>query len=167
MTGMAATELFSVPLADRRFEDFVPGRTYEHGARIRVSADDILRFAREFDLQSLHADPEAAAAGPFGGLIASGWHVTALMTRLLTEHYLPPNAGFGGPGADELRWLRPVRPGDSLCLRLTVVDGSPSPLHPDRGLLQLRPELVNQDHEPVLTMTVLIFLGTRASSEVP
>ncbi|XVQ07005.1 MaoC family dehydratase [Spirillospora sp. CA-255316] len=157
---MTQNDLFAIPQEDRRFEDFVPGMTYEHNGQIEVTEKEILDFAGAFDLQSFHTDPAAASDGPFGGLIASGWHTTALMMRLLTEHYLPRTAGFGSPGVDDLRWLVPVRPGDTLRLRLTVTDAVRSASRPDRGLVHFRPQLINQDGKVVLDMKALIFLRT-------
>ena len=78
---------------------------------IAVDADEIVAFATRFDPQTLHRDPEAAKNGPFGGLIASGWHTAGLMTRLFVDHYLTKVASLGSPGGDELRWVKPVRPG--------------------------------------------------------
>ena len=93
---------------DRYFEDCIPGAVFEFG-EIRVSEGAIIEFARRFDPQTMHVDPETAARGPFGGLIASGWHTTAMMMRVVVDHFLPKHASLGSPGIDELRWLRPVR----------------------------------------------------------
>jgi acyl dehydratase len=136
---------------DRWFEDFVPGAVYEFGD-IGVSADEIVDFARRFDPQPMHLDPEAAAHGEFGGLIASGWHTAGLMMRLLVEHFLPPNASLASPGIDELRWRKPVRPGDVLRLRVTVLEARPSRSRPDRGLLRTLVEVHNQNGEVVMSL---------------
>ena len=104
---------------ERWFEDYPVGTTAEHGP-IQVDEAELLDFGRRFDPQPFHVDPAAAAAGPFGGLIASGWHTCALMMRLLAERYLSPVSSLGSPGVDELRWVLPVRPGDALRLRTTV-----------------------------------------------
>ncbi|NTV87399.1 MAG: acyl dehydratase, partial [Burkholderiaceae bacterium] len=103
----------------RWFEDYRPGLVLEFGA-IPVDEGEVIEFARRYDPQPFHIDAEAAAQGAYGGLIASGWHTGSLMMRLLVEHFLPGQAGLASPGVDELRWLAPVRPGDSLSLRLTV-----------------------------------------------
>src|SRR5438045_9795734 len=100
----------------RYFEDYRPGTVIKSGT-LRVSEADILEFARRYDPQAMHTDPEAAARGYFGGLIASGWHTAALMMRLFAEHFLSPASSLASPGIDELRWLQPVRPGDVLRLR--------------------------------------------------
>ncbi|WP_020497702.1 MaoC family dehydratase [Sciscionella marina] len=151
---------FSTPIHGRYFEDYVPGSCYEFG-EASVDEAQIIEFAREYDPQSFHTDPEAAADGPFGGLIASGWQTAALMMRLFATHYLSSVASLGGPGVDELRWLRPVRPGDSLRLRVTVLEASPSNSKPDRGLVRTRAELLAPDGEPVFSAIVLNFLRRR------
>ena len=97
----------------RYFEDFPVGAVFQFGS-ITVTESDIIAFARQFDPQTMHTDPVAAAKGPTGGLIASGWHTIALMMRMYADHYLPEN-GLPAPGVDEVRWLRPVHPGDTLC----------------------------------------------------
>ena len=107
---------FSRPISDRYFEDYVEGDVHLFGT-IAVEADQIIAFANRFDPQTFHTDPEAAKRGPFGGLIASGWHTAGLMTRLFMDHYLTKVASLGSPGGDELRWVKPVRPGDTLYAR--------------------------------------------------
>lgn len=136
---------------DRWFEDYVPGTTTELGS-IRVDEAEVVEFAQRYDPQPFHVDPEAAAAGPFGGLIASGWHTCALMMRLLVEQYLSPVSSLGSPGVDELRWLRPVRPGDELVLRTTVEDARLSASKPDRGIVRTRVALVDQEGREVLQL---------------
>ena len=111
---------FLRPISDRYFEDYVEGDVHRFGT-IAVEADEIVAFANRFDPQTLHTDPEAAKSGPFGGLIASGWHTAGLMTRLFMDHYLTKVASLGSPGGDELRWVKPVRPGDTLSVRVTVL----------------------------------------------
>jgi len=113
------------PASDRYLEDFVPGEVREYGP-VPVSEAEILEFARKYDPQPIHVDPEWARTGPFGGLIASGWHTTALTMRLLVDNYLPAAASLASPGIDELRWARPVRPGDALSVRVTVLEVRPS-----------------------------------------
>src|SRR5690348_15477689 len=99
---------FAVPVNERYFEDYIAGSTFEYGA-ISLTAEEIVEFARQYDPQPIHIDAEAAARGPFGGLIASGWHTAAVMMRLLGDHYISHAAGMASPGVDELRWLMPVR----------------------------------------------------------
>ncbi|MGW2517912.1 MaoC family dehydratase [Streptomyces sp. NPDC001617] len=151
---------FAVPAEDRWFEDYVPGAVYVYGS-ITVTEEEILRFADEFDPQRIHTDPEGARQGPYGGLIASGWHTCGIMMRLYADHYLSKVAGLASPGIDELRWVRPVRPGDTLSLRTTVRSARVSRTKPDRGLLHTGIEVLDQHGEPVLTMTAMNILLRR------
>ena len=128
-----------------------------------MSEDEIVQFARRYDPQDFHTDPELARTGPYGGLIASGWHTASMMMRLIVDHYLPGAASLGSPGVDELRWLRPVRPGDRLRVRITVVDARRSESKPDRGILTSRLEVVNQADEIVMGMSSVNFVLTRAA----
>ncbi len=137
-------------MADRYFEDYVVGAVSELGS-VSVTAEEIIRFARQFDPQPMHTDPQAAAAGPFGGIIASGWHTVGLMMRLVVQHYLSPASGLASPGVDELRWLRPVRPNDTLSVRITILDATRSRSKPDRGVVRALIEMRNQDGEAVLS----------------
>jgi acyl dehydratase len=152
---------FTVPIDDRYFEDYLPGASYEFEATVTVDEAQILEFAAEFDPQSIHIDPVAAKDGPFQGLIASGWHTAGLMMRLFADHYLSKVASLGGPGIDELRWVRPVRPGDVLRLRATVLDTRRSQSKPDRGLVRTQVEVLNQDDAIVLSLVALNFLSVR------
>src|SRR5260370_13459968 len=111
---------------------------------IRVSEADIIDFARRYDPQAMHTDPEAAARGRFGGLIASGWHTAALMMRLFADRFLSPASSVASPGLDELRWLQPVRPGDVLSLRVTVLAARRSRSRPGEGVIRSFVELLNQ-----------------------
>src|SRR5437870_3196748 len=107
-------------------EDFEKGSVIELRGRRTVTREEIIAFAREFDPQPFHLDEDAAKRSPFGGLIASGWHTTAMVMRLIVDEFLAPDSGsLGSPGADEIRWLKPVRPGDTLRLRVTVADVIP------------------------------------------
>ncbi len=144
----------------RYFEDYVPGASYDCGS---VSFDQagIIAFATQFDPQPFHIDPEAAAGGPFGGLIASGWHTTAVVMRLLVENYLPPGGSLGGPGVEEIRWPLPVRPGDTVRVRATVLEARKSASRPDRGIVKTTAEAVNQDGQTVLRTTAVNFLAVR------
>jgi acyl dehydratase len=143
------------------FEDYVPGRRIAHPAIMVVEQAEIIDFARRFDPQTIHLDPEAAADGPYHGLIASGWHTAGLMMRLYADQYLSKVASLGGPGVDELRWLMPVRPGDTLRLTTEVLEARRSRSKPDRGLVRTRAELHNQHAEAVLSCIVLNLLAVR------
>lgn len=133
------------------WDDFTSGWTYESGTR-SLSAEDIKRFAREYDPQVYHTDPEAAKATAFGGLIASGWQTCGVMMRLMCDGYLNESACIGSPGLDEVRWLKPVRPGDSLRLRSTVLEQAPSQKHPQRGSVKFRWEALNQAGDVVCSI---------------
>lgn len=156
----AATDEFAAPVEDRYFEDYVPGTVHVFGS-LTVTEEEILDFARRFDTQSFHTDPEAAQEGPFQGLIASGWHTAAVMMRLYADHYLSKVASLGSPGVDAVRWLRPVRPGDTLTVRATVASARVSRTKPDRGLVHTDLEVLNQHGESVLTMTAMNLLLRR------
>jgi acyl dehydratase len=145
---------FSRAIDDRYFEDYVEGDVHTFGS-IAVEADEIISFAKRFDPQSFHVDPEAAKRTPFGGLIASGWHTSALMMRLSFEHYLSHVASLGSPGIDELRWPKPVRPGDTLSLRVTVLKAVPSRSKPDRGVVTSLIEVLNQANEVVMSLKAI------------
>jgi len=147
-------------VSERWFEDYVVGTTAQHGT-IRVDEDELVDFARRFDPQPIHVDRHAAAAGPYGGLIASGWHTCALMMRLFAQEYLSPVSSLGSPGVDELRWVLPVRPGSELVLRTTVEEARLSQSKPDRGLVRTRIELVDDAGNDVLRLTAMNLIRTR------
>ena len=144
----------------RYFEDFKLGDVIELGSRT-ISKESILAFAREFDPQPFHTDEEAAKRSIYGGLLASGWHTGSLLMRILNDGLLKDTASLGSPGVDELRWLKPVRPGDVLSARMTVLESIPSRSKPDRGLIRSLMELRNQHGEVVLTVRGLSLLGRR------
>jgi acyl dehydratase len=149
-----------VAIEARHLEDYLPGTVVEYGP-IAVDEAAIVAFGRQFDPQPFHVDPQRAAGGPFGGVIASGWHTGSLMMRLLVDHYLPREAGLGSPGIDELRWLAPVRPGDQLSLRVTVTAARPSRTKPDRGLVHTSNEMINQRGEVVMTVKAMTLIRCR------
>lgn len=144
----------------RYFDDYLPGASYDCGS-VSVSEAEIISFATQFDPQPFHVDPEAAAQGPFGGLIASGWHTAALVMRQIVDHYLPAEASLGSPGLDEMRWPEPVRPGDTLRVRVTAVEARRSVSNPGRGILKTLIEAVNQDGRTVMRATATNFLRVR------
>ncbi len=133
------------------WEDFSPGRVFETATRT-LSAEDIVRFAREYDPQSYHTDAEAARSSPYGGLIASGWQTCGVAMRLMCDGYLLESSCVGSPGLEELRWLKPVRPGDTLRLKTTVLESTPSAKQPNRGTVLFRWEAINQGGEVALSM---------------
>lgn len=151
---------FPTPASDRYFEDYEDGAVYEYG-HVAVTEAEIIEFARRFDPQPIHVDPAFAATGPFQGIIASGWHTGSIMMRLFADHFLSRVASLASPGLDELRWPAPVRPGDSLRLRVAVLEARPSRSKPDRGVVRTRAELLNQDDEVVLLTLPANLLGRR------
>ena len=136
---------------DLYWEDFAPGWRYESPSRT-LTADEIKRFAREYDPQAYHTDERAAQGTPFGGLIASGWQTCATAMRLMCDGYLNRAACIGSPGLDELRWRKPVRPGDALRLRATVLEQTPSQSQATRGTVKFRWEVLNQHDDVVCSM---------------
>jgi len=146
-------------MPDLYFEDIEPGGVYELGTRT-VTESEIVAFAREWDPQPFHTDPEAAKESVFGGLIASGWHTGSMWMRMYVDTMLG-SAARGSPGIEELRWLAPVRPGDKLSGRLTVLEARPSATKPDRGTIRIRGEMVNQDGVTVMSMTSRGHFGRR------
>lgn len=145
-------------------DDLEPGMRFETGA-VTVSEADIIAFARQFDPQYFHLDPHAAKSSAFGGLIASGLHTLSLSMRLFFDLSLWPRAIIGSPGMDEIRWVKPVFPGDTLTSRLEVTAVTPSRSKPDRGVVTTRHEAINQRGETVLTFACLHMLRTRAAVE--
>ena len=140
-----------MPEDDRYFEDYLPGSVFEYG-EIRVEEAEIVEFARRYDPQLIHIDRDAAASGPFGGLIASGWHTATIMMRLLVDRFLPKAASLGSPGIDELRWIRPVRPGDVLRLRVSILEARRSRSKPNRGMVRTLVEVLNQNAQVVMSL---------------
>jgi acyl dehydratase len=135
----------------RYLEDFHEGEVVELGM-VMVSQEEIIGFARRFDPQPFHVDPEAARASAFGGLIASGWHTCSLWMRGFTDVVLNRAASLGSPGGEELRWLKPVRPGDVLTATYHVLEVTPSRNHPERGTVRGRGQMTNQRGEVVMTI---------------
>jgi acyl dehydratase len=149
-----------IPPAERYFEDYHVGLVDEFGD-VTVTAEAIVEFARLYDPQTMHTDAAAAAQGPFGGLIASGWHTASMTMRLFVEHYLSKVATLPSPGLDELRWLRPVRPGDTLRVRVTVTEARRSRTKPDRGIVRSLVEVFNQNDEAVMTQRPMNLMRCR------
>lgn len=151
---------FNIPVERRYFEDYIVGLVHEFGP-IAVEHDQVIAFAQNFDPQVFHTDPEAAKRTMFGGLIASGWHTASLTMRLFIDHYISKVASLGSPGVDELRWNIPVRPGDELSIRVTVLKTKRSSSKPDRGIVHSFIEVMNQNSEVVMTMKPVNFLLCR------
>lgn len=145
------------------FEDMPKGFTFETGTKT-LSEDDIIAFARQWDWQTFHTDPEAARQSPYGGLIASGFHtlLTAFTLSLATDVWT--EASMGSPGFDSLRWIRPVRPGDTLKVKVEVTSSTPSQSRPDRGRTGFRHTVTNQDGEVVMTFDSMVIMACRQGS---
>ena len=146
-------------------EDFTPGQEIELGS-LSVSKEEIIAFAIQFDPQPFHIEEDAAKETIYGGLIASGWHTVSLHMRLLADGLLANAASMGSPGVDEVRWLKPVRPGDTLSSRGVVNEVVPSRSKPDRGMLKTTYEMYNQNGEIVLSMKGLGMFARRPSGGV-
>lgn len=151
---------FAAPIDDRWLDDYRPGAIYEYG-HLQVTEDEIIGFAERFDRQRIHTDPQWAAAGPFAGLIASGWHSAALAMRLLGDHYISAVASLASPGVDELRWAAPLRPGDVLRLRATVLQTRPSRSRSDRGMVHTNVELLNGDDRCPISFRAMNIIASR------
>ena len=141
---------FTTPIQDRYFEDYVPGEVHEFG-KIEVEESEMIEFARRFDPQPFHTDPVAAKQSVFGDLIASGWHTASMAMRLLVDNYISRVASLGPPGVDELRWRKPVRPGDTLSIRVTVLESKLSRSKRNQGTIRHYIEVLNQHREVVMT----------------
>ena len=135
-------------MTERYLEDFAAGQTFRSG-RIRIDAERLKSFATEFDPQPFHLDERAATGSIFRGLAASGWHTAAITMRLMVEGDLKPAGGIVGAGFDELRWPRPVRPGDELHVECEVLEVRASKSRPDQGVIKVRSTTLNQNNEPV------------------
>ncbi len=145
----------SVPPAERYFEDYHVGMVDEFG-EVAVTAEEIVAFATRYDPQPMHIGA--------GELIASGWHTAAMVMRLFVEHYLSQVATLPSPGIDELRWLRPVRPGDRLRVRVTVTDARPSQTKPDRGIIRSLVEVLNQHDDLVMSQRPMNLMRRRSAA---
>jgi len=142
------------------WEDFTPGRIFEHGPR-RLSRDEMMAFAAEFDPQPMHLDEVAARATMMGGLCASGWYVCAVLMRMIADAFVLDSSSMGAPGVDEVKWLLPVRPDDEIRLRATVADVRASNSRPDRGFVKFNFELFNAAGQQVMTLTTSLMMGRR------
>ncbi len=140
-------------MATRYLDELRVGERFVTGG-VTVTQEAITDFALRFDPQPFHLDAEAAAASPYGGLIASGFHSVALCFRLFIQSGVLADSSMGSPGIDELRWLAPVRPGDTLRTEVEVLELHPSSSKPDRGIARLRYTGLNQREEPVLGFVV-------------
>lgn len=144
------------------FEDLEIGQPLDLGSCV-VTEEEIVRFAEQFDPQPFHVDPDAAAQSIYGGIIASGWHTCSLMMRQVVKGLLGESAGLGSPGIDEIRWIRPLRGGDTLHVVMTVLEARPSVSKPDRGVVKMLWEASNQHGEAVATVRSLGMFQRRSA----
>ncbi|CAB3767780.1 MaoC family dehydratase [Paraburkholderia solisilvae] len=142
------------------YEDFEVGKPYEVGEHT-FTRDEIIAFATQFDPQPFHVDDHAAAASPFGTLIASGWHTCSVMMGMLVRNALAGSTSMGSPGIDDIRWLKPVRAGDTIRMTSTVLDKRVSSSKPDRGIVSTQWDGVNQHGETVITVRSKVIFGLR------
>lgn len=144
------------------FEDFVPGEITTYG-RYEVTKEEVIAFASEFDPQPFHLDEAAGKASLLGGLAASGWHSCAILMRLNCDAFMVGSTSMGSSGLDEVKWLKPVFPGDVLSVRREILEARPSASKPDRGIVRFRFELLNQKGEVVLIQVNPVFFGRRSA----
>ncbi len=147
------------------FEDFHIGDTFDLGP-LTVTAEEIIAFANQFDPQYFHIDPQRAKDSIFGGWVASAWHAGALFMRMFFDEVLSKTNSIGSPGLDQIRWLQPVRPNDTLHGRFTIIDARVSKSRPTIGILRSNGELFNQHNELLMTVIGIHFVGRRSGEPV-
>jgi acyl dehydratase len=141
------------------WEDFTPGRVFEHAPR-RLPREEMIDFAAEFDPQPMHLDEEAARHSMLGGLGASGWYLCCILMRMCVDAFVGRSSSMGAPGVDEVKWLMPIRPDDELSLRATVLDVRASKSRPDMGFVRFEFELFKGDRR-AMSLTTSLMLGRR------
>jgi acyl dehydratase len=146
------------------WEDFTPGRTFEHGPR-RLPRDEMMAFAAEFDPQPMHLDEAAARETMLGGLAASGWYVCCILMRMCVDEFLGQSASMGAPGVDEVKLLRPVRPDDELSLRATVLESRASKSRPDMGLVRFEFVLSDMQGRQAVVLITSLMIGRRQKGD--
>ena len=152
---------FTTSPDNRYFEDYAAGAVHEFGS-IAVEEQEVIDFGKRFVPLSYHTDSEQAKKSIYGRLIASGWHTAALMMRLYTDYYLSRIANLGSLGGDELKWDKPVFPGDELSIRVTVLEARRSESKPDRGIVRSFVEVLNQNREIVMSVKMVNFVRCRS-----
>jgi acyl dehydratase len=157
---MTSTILFETPGQERYFEDYVEGLILTFGS-ITVDEAEIINFAKQYDPQAIHIDPDKAKDGIHGGVIASGWQTAGLTMNELTKYYLSDVSSLGSPGMTELRWPVPVRPGDTLSVRVTINEARRSQSKPDRGIVKSFIEVLNQEGVVVMDFSPTNFFACR------
>lgn len=142
------------------FEDLAVDKTYTVGSHT-FTREEIVRFAQQFDPQPFHVDDAAAQASHFGGLVASGWHTCSVMMGMLVRKYLSDSTSMGSPGIDEIRWIKPTRVGDTVTMLITVLGKRVSASKPDRGIVDMRWDGLNQHGETIVTVRTKGMFGLR------
>jgi acyl dehydratase len=148
------------------WEDFSPGQVFEHGPR-RLTREEIVGFAAEFDPQSMHLDEAAARGTLLGGLSASGWHACCILMRMCTDSFVLNSASMGAPGVEEVKWMIPIRPGDALTLHAAVLETRASNSRPDMGFVRFSFELINQAGERAMMLTTSLMMMRRSAALRP
>src|SRR4051812_12684215 len=147
-------------VAELNWEDFTPGRVFEHGPR-RMVREEMIAFAAEFDPQPMHLDEAAARQTMLGGLAASGWYACCILMRMSVDAFVGDSSSMGAPGVDEVRWFLPIRPDDALSLHATVLDSRVSRSRPDMGFVRFQFELFNANNQRVMMLITSLMLGRR------
>jgi acyl dehydratase len=142
------------------WEDFTPGRIFEHGPR-RLPRDEMIAFAAEFDPQPMHLDEAAARETMLGGLAASGWYVCCILMRMCVDAFLGQSASMGAPGVDEVKLLRPVRPDDELMFRATVLETRASKSRPDMGIVRFEFVMSDMQGRQAVVLITSLMIGRR------
>jgi acyl dehydratase len=150
-------------MAKRYFEDFTPGMVIEHGPR-PVTREEIVAFAAEFDPQPMHLDEEAARNSILGGLAASGWHTCCLMMRMACDSFVLDSSSMGAPGVDEVKWLKPLRPGTNITLQATVLEIRTSKSRPEMGFVKVLMEVLDDERTQIMTLTTSMIMERRRSA---
>jgi acyl dehydratase len=148
------------------WEDFSPGQVTACGSRL-ITRAEIVAFAAEYDPQPMHLDEAAARASLFGGLVASGWHTCCVLMRMLSDDFLADASFLGAPGVEEVNWLAPIRPGERINARATVLETRVSRSRPDIGFVKFRFELINAANQPVMSLIVSPMFGRRVANAAP
>jgi acyl dehydratase len=159
-TAKHTSSALQVPVPKLHWEDFIPGSVFESGPRL-VTREEIVAFAAEFDPQPMHLDEEAGRASMLGGLSASGWHSCCLLMRMISDGFVGESNFLGAPGVEEVRWLAPLRPGEQLTARATVLETRASKSRPDIGFVKFQFELINAAGVQLLALTVSPMFGRR------
>ena len=148
------------------FEDFQPGAVSVYGPRL-VTREEIVAFAAEFDPQPMHLDEAAASVTLLGGLGASGWHICCLLMRLIADGFVLESSSMGAPGIEEVRWLKPLRPGTQIRVRAIVLDTRASNSRPEMGFVKMRYEVLDEQDAVITTLTSSLMMGRRQGGAAP